>query len=285
MLRTFSLMSLGLAALALVAVAGCQQATDAPPPADNDKQEVKAPGPAKEGEHGHKPGQHGGNIVEIGRDNYHAEVVFEKDGIVRLYMLGKDEAKVLEVEGQTLKAYAKPDGGSESAPFDVKPAPTKEDAPGKTSQFVGALPKALWGKRVDVTVPSIRIGKDRFRFGFKNVTEAAHDGMPAQATDEEARKLYLTPGGKYSAADIEANGGLTAGQKYGNKMSAHDARPRPGDKICPITDTKANPEFTWIVGGKKYEFCCPPCIDEFVRTAKESPGEIKEPEEYVKKKK
>ena len=39
----------------------------------------------------------------------------------------------------------------------------------------------------------------------------------------------------------------------------------------------------WIVGGKPYEFCCPPCVDEFVKMAKETPGDIKEPETYKKK--
>ena len=35
--------------------------------------------------------------------------------------------------------------------------------------------------------------------------------------------------------------------------------------------------------GKTYEFCCPPCVDEFVRMAKETPDQIKAPEMYVKK--
>ena len=66
-------------------------------------------------------------------------------------------------------------------------------------------------------------------------------------------------------------------------MSSHDRKPKAGDKICPITRTKANPNITWVVGGKTYEFCCPPCVDEFVKTAKEHPEEIKEPGSYVKK--
>ena len=45
--------------------------------------------------------------------------------------------------------------------------------------------------------------------------------------------------------------------------------------------TKANPKFSWVVGGKTYEFCCPPCVDEFVAQAKAG-GEIGEPEDYVK---
>jgi hypothetical protein len=38
-----------------------------------------------------------------------------------------------------------------------------------------------------------------------------------------------------------------------------------------------------VVGGNRYEFCCPPCIDRFVRAAKEQPATIKEPEDYVKR--
>ncbi len=56
--------------------------------------------------------------------------------------------------------------------------------------------------------------------------------------------------------------------------------PKPGEKICPITLTKANAKVAWIVGGKTYEFCCPPCVDEFVKMAKTDPDSVKAPEEY-----
>ena len=74
---------------------------------------------------------------------------------------------------------------------------------------------------------------------------------------------------------------VTASEKFKGVMASHDLTPRPGDAICPITLTKANPKFTWVVGGKTYAFCCPPCIDEFVQTAKERPDQIKEPGDYV----
>jgi hypothetical protein len=283
MLRISSVLCLGLIALTLAAIVGCSESKDESPAVSSGPPETKAPTLAVPGEHGHKPGSHGGNIVEIGRDNYHAEAVFEKRGVVRLFILGKDESRVQEVEVQSLTAHVRPDGGSESVAIEIEATPTKEDSAGKTSQFVGKLPRALWSKPVEITVPSIRIAGERFRFAFKNAVEAAHTGMPPGANDEEARQLYLTPAGKYTAADIKANGEMTAAQKYGNKMSSHDAKPKVGDRVCPISETKANPTFTWIVDGKNYQFCCPPCIDEFVRTAKEKPGEIREPGEYVKK--
>ena len=107
--------------------------------------------------------------------------------------------------------------------------------------------------------------------------------MPRKVTNEAERQLYLTAGGKYTDADIRANGSLTASQKYRGFRSSHDMHPAAGDAICPITETKANAKCTWIVGGKSYAFCCPPCIDEFVKLAKEHPEEIHDPRDYAQK--
>src|SRR5579884_958665 len=281
--------SLALAAASAAILAGCSESKkDAPASVNSDTAPsipitAKKAGSETEGEHAHKPGGHGGIIVEIGRDNYHAEAVFEKGGVLRLYTLGKDEAKIQEVESQTLTGYVKPEGGTEATSFEFRPVPQPGDAEGKTSQFVANLPKELAGKNLEVTIPSIRIGSERFRLGFKSVSPVQDEALLDKVSGEEERQLYLTPGGKYTEADIKANGNMTASQKFKGVMSSHDRKPKSGDKICPITRTKANPKITWIVGGQTYEFCCPPCIDEFVKTAKEHPEEIKEPGSYVKK--
>ncbi len=73
----------------------------------------------------------------------------------------------------------------------------------------------------------------------------------------------------------------TASEKYRGFRSEHDLHPQPGDTVCPITGTKANPKCAWIVGGQRYTFCCPPCIDEFVKLAKERPEQILAPGEYI----
>jgi hypothetical protein len=286
MVRKLSILSaLGVAVVSVAVYVGCNNSAIelATGGGTSEPQETTGPNDKKGEEHVHKPGGHGGNIVAIGRDNYHAEAVFEKGGALKLYLLGQDEAKVQEVESQVLTAYAKGEGDMEATPFTIRPAPQAGDTEGKTSQFVGKLPKDLWGKKVEVTVPSITIAGERFRFGFQSVNEAHDEGMPARLADEEERKLYLTPGGKYTAEDIQANGGRTASEKFRGLMASHDLKPKSGDKICPITLTKANPKFTWIVGGKEYQFCCPPCVDEFVQLAKDRPADIKEPQEYVKK--
>ena len=106
--------------------------------------------------------------------------------------------------------------------------------------------------------------------------------MPDKVANDEERELYLTPLGAYTQSDIEANGNMTASQKFVGFRAAHDLHPKAGDKICPVTLTLANPECAWIIGGKTYEFCCPPCIDEFLTLAKTNPEKLKEPDDYKK---
>lgn len=279
--RDLKIFTLPLAAFSMAYAIGCSQ-PPSPPSTDTASSPAKAPTKQNE-EHGHKEGANGGIIVPVGRDSYHAEAIFDKAGPVRLFMLGKDETKIQEVDAQTLTAFVKEEGASEFVEFHLQPKPQPGDTQGTTSLFVGVLPAELRGKVVEVTVPTINVKGERFRFGFKSVAEKHGDDMPDKVAGEEERKLYLTPGGKYTEADIKANGGVTASQKYKGAMAKHDMKPKSGDKICPITETKANPKFIWVIGGSKYEFCCPPCVDEFVKLAKEHPEEIKDPKDYVKK--
>ena len=232
--------------------------------------------------HPHKPGSHGGIIIPIGSDSYHAEAVIEKGGVFRLLMLGKDETRIQEVDVQPVKAYIKAVGDPDATPIEMAATPQEGDAADMTSQFTGQLPEALQSRQLDVTIPNLRIAGERFRIGFTTVTETHADEMPAALPDDEERKLYLTAGGKYTEADIKANGNVTASQKFKGVSSSHDMFPKKGDRICPITLTKANPDFTWIIDGKPYQFCCPPCVDEFVKLAKEQPHAIKDPDSYIK---
>jgi hypothetical protein len=105
--------------------------------------------------------------------------------------------------------------------------------------------------------------------------------MPAPLGEAQERELYITPGGAYTAADIETNGRQSASQKYRGFQARHDYKPQPGDRLCPVTRTKASANCTWIIAGQSYHFCCPPCIDEFVRLAKDRPEELLSPDAYV----
>jgi hypothetical protein len=238
---------------------------------------------AAEDEHAHKPGAHGGIIVPIGADSYHAEAVIEKGGLLRLLMLGADESRIHEVETQVLKAYIKADGAVDATAIELIATPQDGDSAEKTSQFTGQLPEEMVGKSLEVTIPNLRIGDERFRVGFSTSVAVHDESMPERIGNDEESQLYLTPGGKYTQADIVANGNVTASVKFKGIPSTHDNKPKPGDRICPISMTKANPAFTWIVDGKPYQFCCPPCVDEFVKMAKERPDELKDPDTYIKR--
>ena len=280
MLRKAVLVGGFVLAAASVVIVGCN---DSAVPPEKVAEPKAAPAKPDE-EHGHKPGSHGGIIVSLGKDSYHAEAVFEKGRKVRLYMLGKEETRIQEVDAQDLTAFVTPEGSTEAVPVAFKPEPQSGDAKGKTSLFVATLPEELAGKKVQVTINNVTVNGERFRIGFGNeVLAHADTAMPAKKASDEERKLFLTPGGKYTAADIKANGDTVPTVKYKGIRPVHDSHPKPGQKICPISETVSNPKFTWAVGGKTYEFCCIPCIEEFVDKAKTKPDEVLDPSAYIKK--
>ena len=235
-------------------------------------------------DHDHPPGPHGGTVVAIGRENrYHAEVVFERAGQVRVYTYGEDESQVFPIDAQPVPAKLR--RSSEPTEFSIllSPEPQSGDPPGQASRFVGRLPRELDSGQLELVVPAMNFGAERHWFSVKSQSEWHRDSMPEKLGAEEERRLYLTPGGKYTEADIKANGGVIASEKFKGVKAEHDSNPKPGDRICPISRTKANPKIAWVIGGMEYLFCCPPCVDEFVRKAKEKPDEVKPPEEYLLK--
>ena len=113
--------------------------------------------------------------------------------------------------------------------------------------------------------------------------DTEHPTMPPKVEDSAEKTLYLTAKGAYTDADIKANGSKTASDKYADFQSNHNLHPQPGDRLCPITKTRASNDCSWIIAGQTYHFCCPPCIDEFVKKARENPNELPEPESLIKK--
>ncbi len=278
-------MAISVVIFSIVAVTGlilgCSSQESAEKPAASPVNGMNT-NPGKPEEHGHKPGTHGGIIVPLGRDSYHIEVVFTGKGEIRLFTLGKDEARLQEVDLQELTGFVTLAGATDATEATFTASPQKGDPAGNTTLFIATLPVALQGKTINVTINNIQIGGERFRFSFSN-ENASHEEASASADDEETRNTYRTPGGKYTAEDIRANGDVTPARKYQGIPAAHNAKPAVGDRICPVSMSKSNSKLTWVIGGKTYEFCCPPCIDEFVRTAKEKPSEILEPAAYIKK--
>jgi hypothetical protein len=232
--------------------------------------------------HQHVEGQHGGSIVSLGADSYHAEAILETNGTLRLFMLGRDDTRVQEVDLQTIKAYAKQAEDLEVKNLELTPDPQPGDSAGKTSQFVAAIPAELLGKSIRITIPNLVISGERFRVALDLAAHATEESMGKAVASGDEDALYLTPGGKYTSQDIAANGKTIPSAKFKGIRSNHDDKPVKGDRICPISKTKANDQFLWVIDGKSYTFCCPPCIDEYVRAAKEQPDSLLAPETFIK---
>lgn len=241
--------------------------------------------PGTEDDHPHAGAPHGGVIVPLGDDDnhYHVEALRETGGVLRLYLLDADADKVREIELQTPTAHVRREKGAGDATILLMPVPQQDDAKGKTSQFFGKLPPALWGERLRVHVSDLAVAGQKVSFEFTAVGDP-EGGETALATRiDQQEKFFRTPGGHYTKADVRANRGRSAFEKYRGFQPKHDLQPRSGDRLCPVSSTKAAPDCTWVVDGATYAFCCPPCIEEFLKGAKHRPEVVQPPGTYVKK--
>lgn len=242
--------------------------------------------PVAEDDHPHAGAPHGGVIVPLGdEDNhYHVEALREAGGVLRLYLLDGDAAKVREIELQTPTAHVRREKGAGDATILLMPVPEQGDTEGKTSQFFSKLPPALWGERLVVHVSDLALAGQKVSFEFTAPGDPEGSDKALAARIDQQEKFFRTPGGQYTKADIQANGDRSAFQKYRGFQPKHDLKPHPGDRLCPVTRTKATLDCTWVVGGGAYTFCCPPCVEEFVKWAKHRPEVIQPPQTYVKQK-
>lgn len=187
-------------------------------------------------EHTHHPAPHGGIIASVGADqnHYHVEAVADLGHTLKLYTYGEDLDELLKVDHQILTVGAKPEGGAATVPLVLMPMPQQGDADGRTSRFFGKLPPELRGKKVSVHVPGIDLAGRQFSFDFTiDNSGSGGAGLPDHGNVEE--KLLLSAGGKYTEADIQASGGMATFRKYVELQASHDVRPRPGEKLCPIS--------------------------------------------------
>jgi hypothetical protein len=233
--------------------------------------------------HAHPPAPHGGQVVVLGRGDahYHAELVVEPTGAARLYPLGKDLSDPVAVEPQLLVAKARPAGGEEHE-FVFRPDPGALDADGRATAFLGRLPGEAVAARVTVRVAGFRVRGESFDFEVGWDAGRSEEEVRA-AYEADQRRIYLTAGGKYTEADIAASERTTAAAKYRGHRAAHGEAARRGERVCPITGFRSVAALVWRVAGEDYLFCCQPCMDEFVTLAKDRPGEVRRPGDYVKR--
>lgn len=121
-----------LAAFALSAyVAGCggkgDQTTTTTPPVTEEA----------EHEHSHaSTGPHGGSLVELGGDAYHAEVVHGDDGAVTVYVLDGNAAATVAIDAAEVIINVTHDGRPEQ--YTLTASPEAGDPEGKSSRFVSS---------------------------------------------------------------------------------------------------------------------------------------------------
>lgn len=134
-MRVTSIASLSLVA----ALCGCEASTPAPTPGP-----LTAPPPATaKSDHGHEhdagghptEGPHHGVLVELGKEEYHAEVVHDdKTETVTVYLLDGSAEKIVTTEATEVTINVKHDGKPEQ--FKLPAQPEASDAPGSSSRFL-----------------------------------------------------------------------------------------------------------------------------------------------------
>lgn len=231
------------------------------------------------GNHGHATGIHGGKLVALGQGDrhYHVEYTVTPTGTVHLYTLGAVPNDQIEVEWQQLIGQVRVEGTDESASVVFRPLPDSGRPGDTTAAFVGKLPGEMLGRSLVIHIPQLRIRDASYDVQFSWKTDLNEADVRARL-DEEQRSIYLKAAGRYTEADIAAAGRTTAVQRYRGHKPMHQAHPAAGEPRCPVTRFRADAALSWIIGGKMYRFCCVPCIDAFVTTAKERPEQVPEPD-------
>jgi hypothetical protein len=119
--------TVGLSAFA----AGCRSDEASYRPIAKGVRVKPAPAPHQHGDEG----PHGGHLVELGEEEFHAEVVLDvKTKAVSVYILSSDPHTAAPVDAKEVVLELTIDG--KTAPHVAKPSPQKDDSAGKSSRFI-----------------------------------------------------------------------------------------------------------------------------------------------------
>lgn len=129
-------LSLPVAGLAVFAMAGCAE-PDAGTASSNGSSTVLTEAPPEataQGEHAHpSEGPHHGDLVELGNEEYHAEVVHGEGGSVSVYILDSAAKSVVPIDATELTINITHDGNAEQ--FKLPADRDTSDPEGKSSRF------------------------------------------------------------------------------------------------------------------------------------------------------
>lgn len=239
--------------------------------------------------------KHGGHVERVGER--FMEATIQKGGALHVSFLDNDESTLFPIQATELIAQAQSiHQDIQVSTFTLKGQPTASEAPGTASTFTGKLPDDVSDHAITLSINVPMDGKT-YRLTF-NQNRHADDVkkpimakmlpsgkivMPEGLAPAAERRLFLTPGGPYTQKDIEQNRNLVPSVKFAGFEASHNMNPQPGDRICPITKTKINPIISWVIGGHRYGFCCPPCIGDYLAKVKKNPKELKPTGTYFKR--
>lgn len=133
-LSTVSQVSRGLAATVFTTallLSGCGDASKPETPA-------KSPSPSAVSEEGHEhehptEGPHHGDLVELGNEEYHAEIVHGNEADVTVYVLDSGAKKAVPIDAAEITINLSHKGEAEQ--FKLPAAPDAGDTEGKASRF------------------------------------------------------------------------------------------------------------------------------------------------------
>lgn len=130
-----------------------------------------------EEEHAHK-GPHKGDLVELGDEEYHAEIVHdEKEGSVTVYLLGSDAKTAVTTDAKDIAVNAKVKG--KGVQLKIKPAPQKGDKSGTSSRFVSKSKELVELIEDHDAKPMLRVVIEGKTFNGKIEHDHEHEEKPA----------------------------------------------------------------------------------------------------------
>ena len=134
------------------------------------KTEPAAKPQVAEHEHEHGHGPHDGEIIELGSENHHAELVHDDAaGTVSVYVLDGSAEKTAAIDAIEVTINVTHDGAGEQ--FKLAAAPTADDAAGKSSCFTSTDAKLSGALDAEKANPQLVVTID----GKQYRGELAHD--------------------------------------------------------------------------------------------------------------
>ena len=167
-LLTISLASL---AVSVFVLSGCTDSPDSTPMSSNSTGSVDH---QKDDDHDHdahpSEGPHHGHLIELGGEEYHAELVHDEDAVT-IYILDGAAKKGVPIEATDIAINLQHDGKGEQ--FKLSASPDQDDPKGKSSRFVSndqELSEDLYGEDAEVQLVLKIAGKS-----YRGTVEHDHE--------------------------------------------------------------------------------------------------------------